>query len=84
VSILLSILQNSIPAIVDDAILFQPDSRLQDLILNYFFWKGEDRIDFDSHMNKEENMHHPCTVAPLLDPMGTTFSSILEKQSNPA
>jgi hypothetical protein len=42
--------------------------------------RGEDRNAFDSLMNKAREHASSCTVAPLLDPMGAMFLSILVEQ----
>jgi hypothetical protein len=42
--------------------------------------RGEDKIAFDSLMNKAREHASSCTVAPLLDPMDAIFLSILVEQ----
>ncbi len=39
--------------------------------------RGEDKVAFDSLMNKARNHASSCTVAPTLDPMDAVFLSIL-------
>jgi len=39
--------------------------------------RGEDKVAFDSIMNKARNHASSCTVAPTLDPMDAVFLSIL-------
>ena len=42
--------------------------------------RGEDKIAFDSLMNKAREHASSCTVAPLLEPMDAVFLSILVEQ----
>jgi hypothetical protein len=42
--------------------------------------RGEDRVAFDSLMNKAREHASSCTVAPLLEPMDAVFLSILIEQ----
>src|SRR3990170_3461206 len=42
--------------------------------------RGEDRLAFDSLMNKARAHASSCTVAPLLEPMDAVFLSILVEQ----
>jgi hypothetical protein len=42
--------------------------------------RGEDKVAFDSLMNKARSHASSCTVAPTLDPMGSVFLSILIEQ----
>lgn len=42
--------------------------------------RGEDKVAFDSLMNKARNHASSCTVAPTLDPMDAVFLSILIEQ----
>lgn len=42
--------------------------------------RGEDKIAFDSLMNKAREHASSCTVSPLLDPMDAVFLSILVEQ----
>lgn len=42
--------------------------------------RGKDRNAFDSLMNKARQHASSCTVAPLLDPMGAMFLSMLVEQ----
>ena len=42
--------------------------------------RGEDRIAFDTLMNKARVHASSCTVAPTLDPMHAIFLSILVEQ----
>jgi hypothetical protein len=39
--------------------------------------RGEDKVAFDSIMNKARNHASSCTVAPTLDPMDAVFLYIL-------
>lgn len=41
---------------------------------------GEDKIAFDSLMNKARKHASSCTVAPTIDPMNAVFLSILVEQ----
>ncbi len=41
--------------------------------------RGEDKVAFDSLMNRAR-AHASCTVAPLLEPMDAVFLSILVEQ----
>ncbi len=42
--------------------------------------RGEDKVAFDSLMNKARKHASSCTVAPTLDPMDSVFLSILIEQ----
>lgn len=42
--------------------------------------RGEDKIAFDSLMNKARAHASSCTVTPMLEPMDAVFLSILVKQ----
>ena len=42
--------------------------------------RGEDRVAFDSLMNKAREHASSCTVVPTLDPMHAIFLSILVEQ----
>jgi hypothetical protein len=42
--------------------------------------RGEDRLAFDSLMNKAREHASSCTVVPTLDPMEAMFLSILVEQ----
>jgi hypothetical protein len=42
--------------------------------------RGEDRLVFDSLMNKAREHASSCTVVPTLDPMHAIFLSILVEQ----
>ncbi len=42
--------------------------------------RGEDKIAFDSLMNKARQHASSCTVVPLLDPMDAVFLSIRVEQ----
>jgi len=42
--------------------------------------RGEDKVAFDSLMNKARMHASSCTVAPTLDPMDAVFLSILIEQ----
>src|SRR5660397_164958 len=42
--------------------------------------RGEDRLAFDSLMNKAREHASSCTVVPTLDPMEAIFLSILVEQ----
>jgi hypothetical protein len=42
--------------------------------------RGEDKIAFDSLMNKAREHASSCTVAPVLEPMDAIFLSILVEQ----
>lgn len=42
--------------------------------------RGEDRVAFDSLMNKAREHASSCTVVPTLDPMNAIFLSILVEQ----
>ncbi len=42
--------------------------------------RGEDKVAFDSLMNKAREHASSCTVAPTLDPMDAVFLSILIEQ----
>jgi hypothetical protein len=42
--------------------------------------RGQDKLAFDSLMNKARVHASSCTVAPLLDPMEAMFLSILVEQ----
>jgi hypothetical protein len=42
--------------------------------------RGEDKVSFDSLMNKAREHASSCTVAPTLDPMDAMFLSILIEQ----
>ncbi len=42
--------------------------------------RGEDKIAFDSLMNKARAHASSCTVAPMLEPMDAVFLSILVEQ----
>ncbi len=42
--------------------------------------RGEDKIAFDSLMNKAREHASSCTVAPVLEPMDSIFLSILVEQ----
>jgi hypothetical protein len=42
--------------------------------------RGEDKIAFDSLMNKAREHVSSCTVTPMLEQMGAVFLSILVEQ----
>lgn len=42
--------------------------------------RGEDKVAFDSLMNKAREHASSCTVAPMLEPMDAMFLSILVEQ----
>ena len=42
--------------------------------------RGEDKIAFDSLMNKARGHASSCTVAPFIEPMDAIFLSILVEQ----
>jgi len=42
--------------------------------------RGEDKIAFDSLMNKARQHASSCTVMPMLEPMDAVFLSILVEQ----
>jgi hypothetical protein len=42
--------------------------------------RGEDKIAFDSLMNKAREHASSCTVTPMLEPMDAVFLSILVEQ----
>ncbi len=42
--------------------------------------RGEDKIAFDSIMNKARQHASSCTVTPMLEPMDAIFLSILVEQ----
>jgi len=42
--------------------------------------RGEDKIAFDSLMNKARSHASSCTVTPLLEPMDAVFLQILVEQ----
>jgi len=42
--------------------------------------RGEDKIAFDSLMNKARSHASSCTVIPLLEPMDAVFLSVLVEQ----
>ncbi len=42
--------------------------------------RGEDKIAFDSLMNKAREHASSCTIAPFLEPMDAVFLSILVEQ----
>jgi hypothetical protein len=42
--------------------------------------RGEDKVAFDSLMNKARTHASSCTVAPMLEPMDAIFLSILVEQ----
>ncbi len=42
--------------------------------------RGEDKVAFDSLMNKARSHASSCTVAPTLDPIDSVFLSILIEQ----
>ena len=42
--------------------------------------RGEDKIAFDSLMNKAREHASSCTVTPVLEPMDAVFLSILVEQ----
>ncbi len=44
--------------------------------------RGEDKVTFDSLMNKARAHASSCTVAPMLEPMDAVFLSILVGQEN--
>jgi hypothetical protein len=43
-------------------------------------WLGEDKIAFDSLMNKARSHAPSCTVTPMLEPIDAVFLSILVEQ----
>jgi hypothetical protein len=57
---------------------------LEEIVLELSVFKralrGEDKIAFDSLMNKAREHASSCTVAPLLEPMDAVFISILVEQ----
>ncbi|OGM12030.1 hypothetical protein A2Z22_01850 [Candidatus Woesebacteria bacterium RBG_16_34_12] len=42
--------------------------------------RGEDKVAFDSLMNKTRSHASSCTVTPMLEPMDAVFLSILVEQ----
>ncbi len=42
--------------------------------------RGEDKVAFDSLMNKAREHASSCTVAPMIEPMDAVFLSILVEQ----
>ncbi len=42
--------------------------------------RGEDKVAFDSLMNKARSHASSCTVTPMLEPMDAVFLSILVEQ----
>lgn len=57
---------------------------LEEIILELSVFRralhGEEKIAFDSIMNKARKHASSCTVAPTLDPMDAIFLSILVEQ----
>jgi hypothetical protein len=57
---------------------------LEEIIVEFSVFRralrGEDKVAFDSLMNKAREHASSCTVAPALDPMDAVFLSILIEQ----
>jgi hypothetical protein len=57
---------------------------LEEIVLELSVFKralhGEDKIAFDSLMNKARSHASSCTVTPVLEPMDAMFLSILVEQ----
>jgi hypothetical protein len=57
---------------------------LEEIVLEFSVFKralhGEDKVAFDSLMNKARAHASSCTVTPMLEPMDAVFLSILVEQ----
>jgi len=56
------------------------ESIIEDLSVFRRAFRGEDKIAFDSLMNKAREHASSCTVTPMLEPMDAVILSILVEQ----